>query len=123
MDDAADALLRHANSVDRVKESIFEAENFVGHELDDALRIARHAIEVVKHVAEADVTTFMRILSTVASTAQNTVQVAVFTVFGAEVSRAHVDRASAIARAVPARPASGSADWLNVRSVLAGFRW
>jgi hypothetical protein len=123
MDDAALNLETHIRSVNEVKSAIAAAERVVADSWDRAKHIATNAIEVAKDVLHSSVSGMMRVIGAVATGDPTKIRVAVFTLAGHDISHEAVAQAKSVVRTVPALPASGSKDWLDLNQTFTSQGW
>jgi hypothetical protein len=123
LEDAATALEVHARAVDETKALIAATQKWVSDAWNRAAHVAFNAVEVVKDVAHASVTGFMRVLTAAVSGDVEKVRVAVFTLSGHEIDREQVLQAKTVVATVPALPPVGSKDWLDVSHTFQTRGW
>jgi hypothetical protein len=100
LDEAADAIDAHIRSVEAVKQAIADAERWISDRWDDAAQLTATTVEVITDgVANA------------------------FEMFGAVGPHVMVNMAADIPSTVPALPASGSFEWLNLADTFDRQGW
>jgi methyl-accepting chemotaxis protein len=100
LEEAADAIDAHIESVEAVKQAIAEAERWISDRWNDAARLVGNTVEVIKEGAEN-----------------------VFEFFGTEVPRALVSQADELIRTVSALPQAGSPEWLDLADTFRRRGW
>lgn len=101
VDDAANALVAHAGSVDAVKSAIAEAQRFVEGLVNEARSVVNNVVRTVGAVGEAVVNLL----------------------FGHEIPDWKVNQAERLLTVVPITPPAGSRDWLDAKSRVHGHGW
>jgi hypothetical protein len=100
LDEAATALDVHAREVDRVKQAIVEAEHWVTDRWNDAMHLAKNAVEVVEDGVGA-----------------------AFHFFGKQVPDFLVHQAKDIVHSVPSLPSPHSHEWLSLSDTFRRQGW
>lgn len=115
LDEAAAALESHAKAVDAVKAQIAEAERVARDLWNQASNLVANVVNTVKDVASHAVDGLMNVIGAAVSGKPDEVRVSVHELGGQIVSDGQVASARAFIAQVPAPPASGSKDWIDVR--------